>query len=242
MFRKWWKRPEVVPEVQFDPLQPEGNVIAIGDIHGRFDLLSKFAAASASTQVICLGDMVDRGEQSADVLRTLSDLPDVISLMGNHEDMMLQFIDNPVEKGERWLRHGGLQTLASFGVSGVSQTSTGPDLERARDKLFNAMGEDLLNWVANLPKFWTSGNVAFVHAGADPIVSIEDQENRTLLWGHKDFGRVPRADGMWIVHGHTIVDTPVMKRGVISIDTGAYATGNLTAATIMNGDVSFTYA
>ena len=74
------------------------------------------------------------------------------------------------------------------------------------------------------------------------MVSIEDQENRTLLWGHKDFGRVPRADGMWIVHGHTIVDTPVMNRGVISIDTGAYATGNLTAATIMNGDVSFTYA
>ncbi|EEB84118.1 metallophosphoesterase [Roseobacter sp. GAI101] len=242
MLGKWWKRPKVVPEVQFGPLEPEGNVIAIGDIHGRFDLLNKFAATTTAAQIICLGDMIDRGEQSADVLRTLHELPDVISLMGNHEDMMLQFIVNPVEKGERWLRHGGLQTLASFGVSGVSQTSTGGELERARDKLFAAMGEDLIDWVANLPKYWTSGNVAFVHAGADPLIAIEEQENRTLLWGHKDFGRVPRADGMWVVHGHTIVDTPVIRRGVVSIDTGAYATGNLTAATILKGDVSFTYA
>jgi len=236
------RKREVEQPVEFDPLAPEENVIAVGDIHGRFDLLNKFADAAIPAQIICLGDLIDRGEQSADVLRTLFEVPDVITLMGNHEEMMLSFIDDPKANGERWLRYGGLQTLHSFGVSGISQTSSGPDLEKARDALYAAMGADLVEWVASLPKSWVSGNVAFVHAGADPAVPIDDQENRTLLWGHRDFGRVPRSDGMWVVHGHTIIDSPTVKQGVISIDTGAYATGKLCAATITQGDVSFQYA
>jgi serine/threonine protein phosphatase 1 len=241
MLRKLFKRSDP-PEPQYDPIMPDENVIAIGDIHGRFDLLDKFAEAAIPAQIICLGDMIDRGEQSADVLRTLHEVPEVITLMGNHEQMMLEFIDNPQQNGERWLRFGGLQTLASFGVNGVSQTSTGDELERARDNLYEAMGEKLIDWVANLPKSWVSGNVAFVHAAADPALPIEAQENKTLLWGHKDFGRVPRTDSMWVVHGHTIIESPTVRRGVISIDTGAYATGKLTAATIRPGDVSFQYA
>lgn len=241
MLRKWFKR-SPQPEPQFDPVAPEENIIAVGDIHGRFDLLEKFAEATTPAQIVCLGDLVDRGEQSADVLRTLFDVPEIVVLMGNHEQMMLEFIDNPQQNGERWLRFGGLQTLSSFGVSGVSQTSSGEELERARDKLFAAMGEDLVDWVANLPKSWVSGNVAFVHAAADPAVPIGEQDNKTLLWGHRDFGRVARTDGMWVVHGHNIVETPTIRNGVISIDTGAYATGKLTAATIVPGDVSFKYA
>lgn len=236
------RKREVEKPVEFEPVAPEENVIAIGDIHGRFDLLNKFADATTPAQIVCLGDMIDRGEQSADVLRTLFEIPEVITLMGNHEEMMLKFIDDPKANGERWLRYGGLQTLHSFGVSGVSQTSSESELEKARDALYAAMGSELVEWVANLPKSWVSGNVAFVHAAADPAVPIEDQENRTLLWGHRDFGRVPRSDGMWVVHGHTIIDSPTVKRGVISIDTGAYATGKLCAATITPGDVSFQYA
>lgn len=230
------------PTVEFDPVAPDETVIAVGDIHGRFDLLSKFAKSTVPAQIICLGDLIDRGEQSADVMRTLHGVPEVITLMGNHEEMMLNFIDDPKANGERWLRYGGLQTLHSFGVSGVSQTSAGADLLNARDQLYAAMGPDLLEWVANLPKYWVSGNVAFVHAAADPAVPIEEQENRTLLWGHRDFGRVPRSDGMWVVHGHTIIDTPTIKQGVVSIDTGAYATGKLCAATVTQGDISFEYA
>ena len=175
------RKREVEQPVEFDPLAPEENVIAIGDIHGRFDLLSKFEDAAIPAQIICLGDLIDRGEQSADVLRTLFEVPNVITLMGNHEEMMLGFIDDPKTNGERWLRYGGLQTLHSFGVSGISQTSSGADLEKARDALYAAMGADLVEWVANLPKSWVSGNVAFVHAGADPAVAIENQENRAAM-------------------------------------------------------------
>ncbi len=245
MLKKWFQRPEERAEkrkITFDPIAPDQPVVAVGDIHGRFDLIQKLPEKPGDTQIICLGDMVDRGEQSAEVLRMLHAAPDVITLMGNHEQMMLKFIDNPEENGERWLRYGGLQTLASFGVSGITQRSTGSDLVRARDALFHAMGDDLVDWLANLPKYWTSGNVAFVHAGADPEIAIEEQENRTLLWGHENFGKVSRSDGIWVVHGHTIIDTPTIKNGVVSIDTGAYATDKLTAATIFQGEVEFEYA
>lgn len=240
MLGKWFKRSKK-PQAHFDPICPDEPVIAIGDIHGRFDILERFQIDNPGAQIVFLGDLVDRGEQSADVLKTLHKASNAVCLMGNHERMMLDFIDQPAERGGRWLRYGGLQTLGSFGVSGISETSSGGDLERARDALVDAMGQDLLNWVTNLPNCWTSGNVALVHAGADPEVPIDAQTSTTLLWGHQDFGTVDRTDGVWIVHGHTIVDAPEMKPGIISIDTGAYATGNLTAATIVPGDVSFKY-
>ena len=238
MLNRWFKRrqPDPEPEPHFDPITPDVPVVAIGDIHGRFDLLERLPEPSPDTRVICVG------EQSAQVLRALHSQPDIITLMGNHEQMMLKFIDNPKENGQRWLRYGGLQTLSSFDVSGVSQTSSGAELERARDALREAMGDALVDWVTNLPTSWVSGNVAFVHAAANPLISLKDQESRTLLWGHEDFGRKRRRDGMWIVHGHTIVDTPMVKGGVVSIDTGAYATDKLTAATIHNGEVEFSYA
>lgn len=240
MLRRWFKRsPE--PEAKFDPICPEKPFVAFGDVHGRFDILQRFPENDLGAQIIFLGDLIDRGEQSADVLNVLFSVPEIICLMGNHEKMMLDFVDQPLSHGGRWLRYGGLQTLASFGVAGVSETSTGADLERARDGLVDAMGPDLLDWVRNLPKSWVSGNVAFVHAGADPALAIDAQSSKTLLWGHNDFGRVPRTDGMWIVHGHTITDKPELKPGIVSIDTGAYATGNLTAATIVDGDVKFDY-
>jgi serine/threonine protein phosphatase 1 len=240
MLGKWFKRSEE-PPAHFDPVCPDESFIAFGDVHGRFDLLQRFPENKLGAQLIFLGDMIDRGDQSADVLRVLFAIPDLICLMGNHEEMMLDFIAQPQSHGGRWLRYGGLQTLDSFGVSGVAETSSGGELEYARDALVDAMGRNLLDWVSNLPKCWTSGNVAFVHAGANPTVPIDAQSNRTLLWGHKDFGKIARKDEMWIVHGHTITDKPEIKPGIISIDTGAYATGNLTAATIAPGDVSFEY-
>ncbi len=240
MLGKWFKRSKKTA-AHFDPICPDEPFVAIGDIHGRFDILQRLPVEQPGSQLVFLGDLIDRGEQSADVLKAVFAASGAICLMGNHEEMMLDFIANPADRGARWLRFGGLQTLASFDISGISQTSSGGELERARDELVDAMGQDLLDWVTNLPKFWTSGNVAFVHAGADPALPITAQDKSALLWGHQDFGNVDRTDGTWIVHGHTIIDAPEMKPGVISIDTGAYATGNLTAATIVPGDVSFKY-
>ena len=87
------------------------------------------------------------------------------------------------------------------------------------------------------------GNVAVVHAGADPRKPLESQRPANLTWGHPAFGQLPREDGTWIVHGHTVVDRPIMANGVISIDTGAYARGRLTAAIIRPGrEVEFPQA
>lgn len=124
MFQRWFKRPKDT-EPHFAPISPDQPVVAIGDIHGRYDLLKKIPEAKSGVQMVCLGDMIDRGEESAQVLRHMCKATNVITLMGNHEEMMLNFLQNPLDNGPRWLRNGGLQTLESFAVTGVSQTSTG---------------------------------------------------------------------------------------------------------------------
>ncbi|AZV79333.1 serine/threonine protein phosphatase [Parasedimentitalea marina] len=222
------------------PLSPAMRFYAIGDIHGRFDLLTRLLEQlDPAYPVICVGDYIDRGEASAKVLSYLSARPEIRCLMGNHEDMLLDFLDTPERSGSRWLRNGGLQTLASFGVSGVTETSEGDDLTQARDSLNAAMGVDLIAWIRRLPRSHQSGNVFICHAGADPKASLEDQQDQHLLWGHPEFSKTTRRDGNWVLHGHTIVDKAVAQNTRISIDTGAFATGHLTAALIQPGEVLF---
>jgi len=224
----------------FGPVNPDSPFFAVGDVHGRVDLLiSLLRQLDPGLPVIFVGDYVDRGENSAEVLRVLRGRPGALALKGNHEEMLLSFLDNPESRGAHWLRNGGLQTLASYGIAGLTDTSDGEELTRARDALVAAMGPELINWLRVRPLCYRSGNVAVVHAGADPGTAIEDQSDAHLLWGHPEFSRKPRLDGMWIVHGHRIVDTPKAENGVISIDTGAYATGRLTAALIASDGVDF---
>ena len=223
----------------FPATAPETPFIAVGDIHGRADLLERFLGSAPSCPIIFVGDYVDRGDNSAEVLGLLSSRSDIVCLSGNHEEMMLKFLDDPIQRGARWLRYGGLQTLASFGVAGVTDSS-GPDaLEQARDRLRQAMGPELISWIRGLPKSWQSGNVAVVHASANPSVGISDQSTKALHWGHPDFTKVMRTDGVWIIHGHTIVDEPTAVRGRIAIDTGAYATGRLTIVHVEPGKTTF---
>ncbi len=235
--RRWAKR-------RFDSvMQPEEEFIVIGDIHGgiaELDLqLKKILDSTDRPHIVCVGDYIDRGEHSAAVLARLMDLSagDAVSLtclMGNHEQMCLRFIDDPERNAKRWLHFGGLQTLASFGIgaSGVGGTMV-------RDDLVAAMGDETIAWMRSLPTYWMSGNVAVTHAGADPSLPIDYQPTRNLLWGHSDLARQPRADGVWVVHGHTIVDQPAIEDGRVAIDTGAYATGKLTAARISEKGVVF---
>lgn len=225
------------------PLSPGGPFCAIGDIHGRFDLLTRLLTKlEPELQVICVGDYVDRGEHSAEVLRFLQAHPEITCLMGNHEQMLLSFLDDPKAAGPRWLRYGGLQTLASFGVAGVSDTSQGADLEKACEALTAAMGEDLITWLRRLPLSWQSGNIFVTHAGCDPAVPVDEQSASHLLWGHPEFFKMPLQDGNWVLHGHTIVDAPSAEAGRISIDTGAFATGRLTAAVVKGQAVEFLQA
>lgn len=229
------------------PLAPDERFSAIGDIHGRDDLFCQLLDKMAETEavnerVVTVGDYIDRGEESAQVLRRLRDYHataegQLICLKGNHEDMLLKFLDDPTERGPRWLRYGGLQTFASFQLAPPSETAPAMEWVSARDRLRETMGPELEAWLRSLPSSWQSGNVTVVHAGADPAQPISAQPERTLLWGHPEFEATPRRDGQWVVHGHTIVDQPQVIEGRIAIDTGAYATGRLTAARITPGNV-----
>ncbi|WP_240611595.1 metallophosphoesterase [Roseovarius nitratireducens] len=230
-------------------LAPERPFVAVGDIHGRADLLldldRQIAAHCAGWPVVLLGDYIDRGEQSREVLELLMTLsaegtPPVTCLMGNHERMLLDFLDFPERRGPVWLRNGGLQTLASFGIAPpVGTQADAVALKALRARLADTMGEAMIAWLRARPLFWQSGNIWAVHAGADPDRPIPDQAADTLTWGHADFLRRARPDGHWVAHGHSIVDMPEVRDGRIALDTGAYATGRLTAAAIAAGDVRF---
>jgi serine/threonine protein phosphatase 1 len=236
LLRKFWTpRLQSRPEVPISTSEP---VCIIGDIHGRHDLLINLLhRVDGLGRIVLVGDYIDRGEHSAAVIDLLMDQPDNVCLKGNHEAMCLAFLDDPLRYGDRWMRNGGLQTLASFGVGGIAE---GDGLARMRDGLARVMGEERINWLRGLSTHWASGNLVVTHAGADPSRRIDEQEERTLLWGHADFLTKPRSDGLWVAHGHVIVDQPSCSDGRIAVDTGAYATGRLTAAVIKEGQTTFT--
>lgn len=228
------------------PVAPDQPFLAIGDVHGRVDLLEQLERIildrAPGLPAVFVGDYIDRGDQSAQVLELLMSSSEdgaqpVFCLRGNHEAMCLRFLDNPTEYGPRWLRYGGLQTLASYGVK-VADTNSA-FLRRIRDDLALAMGDATINWLRARPVIWSSGNVHVTHAGANPARPMTEQLRRHLVWGHKDFDQKTRTDGQWVVHGHVIVDKPQANKGRISIDTGAYVTGRLTAALIADGSVQF---
>lgn len=228
--------------------RPEASMIVVGDIHGRADLLEALIVqlaqeVGAEHSLVFVGDYVDRGEDSAGVLGLLQALQGalwpnrVICLRGNHESMLLDFLDDPEGMGPFWLQNGGTYTLASYGISPPDLNPV--SLREARNALKDVMGSEAEAWLRNLPLSFCSGNVVAVHAGADPHRPIDEQDELHLLWGHPDFLETPRKDGIWIAHGHTIVDTPHAHAGRISVDTGAYATHRLSAAVISSAECRF---
>lgn len=225
------------------PLLVETECVIVGDVHGRFDLLKQLLTkdefkeiSSPHLQFVFVGDYIDRGEKSADVLRYLMALDqseNVTCLMGNHEKMMLDFLDNPAERGRRWLRYGGLQTLASFGIGGMTEAANADSLTKAAGALGEALGPKLERWVRALKFSYQNGNMIAVHAALDPNLPLGEQEKSTLLWGHREFFNISRTDDLWVVHGHTAVDQPTVLNGKVSLDTGAYYSGRLTAAILL---------
>lgn len=233
------------------PPAPLARVYVVGDIHGELGLLNTLLEkidadrGDADATTVFVGDYVDRGPESAGVLTMLRDRqerdPDkTICLLGNHEKMMLDFIDRPEERASRWLRNGGLQTLASFGLSGVTETTSGTGAASAAADLRASLPEGLENWLRNLPLRWSSGSLWVVHAAVAPDEMPPDSDERTLIWGHRDFLKFPRQDDLWIAHGHTVTYEPVASDNRVPVDTGAFHTGILTAAAIeTDGTVRF---
>lgn len=221
------------------PPVPDRPFVVVGDVHGRADLLAPVLerAAAEGLPVVLVGDYIDHGPDSAGVLRLLQDRAarmDLTCLRGNHEDLLLRFLRRPRKTGRTWLRYGGRATLESYGISDLPEDFVPADLARTRDALTAIMG-DTVTWLQSLPYWWQSGNVAVLHAGADPTLPMADQVPKAMAWGHPDFGIVPRRDGVWCVHGHSIVAQLTVRDGVVSIDTGAWKTGTLTAVIIGNG-------
>lgn len=234
------------------PAVPPGvRVYAIGDVHGRYDLLDDLLqrieadAARGSqlqTLLIMLGDYVDRGLHSRAVVERLlrGPLPGTRAtfLKGNHEQALLEFLDDP-GFGQVWRNFGGLETLFSYGVEDASRLATREDFARAQSQFKALLPPEHLVFLKNLKLMSTVGDYCFVHAGVRPGVALDRQVEQDLLWvrdvfldSDDDFGRV-------VVHGHTPEAEPVVRPNRIGIDTGAYMTGVLTAVALEGSERRF---
>ena len=237
LFKRYARRPS------FSTPAPDRPICVIGDVHGCIRQLENLLPQIPQDHhIVFVGDYVDRGENSADVMRLIMQDGNATCLKGNHEDMMLDFLRDPENNGPRWLRYGGLQTLASFGVRGIRTEMNGTELAECRDNLLAAIEPELMHWLNSLKPFDLSGNVLTTHAGANPNTAPDQQSEKTLMWGHPDFRTVDRQDGIWVVYGHTIVGQASAQRGRIAVDTGAFATGVLSAVCLAGGEPRFVMA
>jgi serine/threonine protein phosphatase 1 len=223
------------------PYLPEGRrVYSIGDIHGRLDLLEELhemilkdcEGFNGTKVVVYLGDYIDRGAQSKQVLDLLIEQPlagfETVHLLGNHEHAMLDFLRNPSGVGAAWLTFGGQVTCLSYGV-GLGRIIMNMDLELLSEELAEKLPQSHLDLLSNMPLTHIEGSYYFVHAGIRPDESLENQEPGDLLWIREEFTRSRRCHQYIIVHGHTISMEVESLPNRIGIDTGAYQTGLLTA-------------
>lgn len=214
---------------------------AVGDVHGCLDLylaLERRIVADAkgrgetSATIVLLGDVVDRGPQSAQMLNLLMGEPPTdlrrICLCGNHEEMMADFLRSPGSHA-RWLEMGGRETLISYGVSRALLDAKRPNLRALSQALEVCVPDEHRSLLTDLPLGLEAGPYFLSHAGAAPGCPPADQPRRVLLWGDpRDLDRSP-LPYLVVVHGHKPVDEGVDLGHRIAVDTGAYATGRLTA-------------
>jgi len=233
------------------PAVPPGRLVyAIGDIHGRDDLLVRLretiradaqaAAREAAAEgrpapqpvVIHLGDYVDRGLHSREAIGLLLDAPlpgfESIHLKGNHEDMLLRFLDDP-SIGRVWLANGGDATLASYGVGNWRPPLDDAGLEDLRHRLRAALPPRHLAFLRGLAHCHEEGDYLFVHAGVRPGVAPAERRPEDMMWIRDGFLDSRADHGQMVVHGHSIEYRPDERPNRIGIDTGAFATGRLTA-------------
>lgn len=225
-------------------LDQAARIYAIGDIHGRLDLLDRTIAAirrdteerDGAAMTITVGDYVDRGPRSRQVIERLQANPfgmPYIALRGNHESLFESFLIDPAV-GEHWRRLGGLETLASFGIP-VREMMMGRGYEEAAKQLEAAMTPDHRRFFGSLRNSFASGRYFFCHAGVRPGVPLDQQSEQDLLWIRDEFLNSPVDFGKIVVHGHTPSAEPEILRNRINLDTGAFATGRLTCIVLEEG-------
>jgi len=249
MFRRWLTQAGLASAII-----PDGAAIyAIGDIHGRLDLLTELLVKidydagrhpeDCQRRLIFLGDYIDRGMQSRDVIETLVNKSwsgfDSTFLLGNHEDAMLDFLQGRSD-GSAWLSYGGVETLLSYGVALRKLPLDGLTTKELREDLCRAVPKAHVDFLTNCLLSHTEGDYVFVHAGIRPGRTMEQQTRNDLLWIRDEFlrSRSPLPDKV-VVHGHTICELPQDLGYRIDVDTGAFASGRLTCLVIRGRTRSF---
>ena len=241
------------------PVQPDAShrptprlsdgmrLYAIGDIHGRADLLAELHGLIRADAklgpprrrvVVYVGDYVDRGPGSFEVVETLLGKPlpgfEAVHLKGNHEDFLLRFWTDGSD-GELWMMNGGVQTLQSYGIDVAAALFTPDGFDEVQRQFRNALPSRHLGFFQRLALRHEAGDYLFVHAGVRPGVPLAEQRDVDLLWIRDEFLKSEETFGKIVVHGHSIRPEPELKDNRIGIDTGAYATGHLTALVLEAG-------
>lgn len=226
-----------------------GAVYAIGDVHGCYEALveaenrivSDGADIAGQKLIVLLGDYVDRGKRSRDVLDHLCrPAPDGfhrIALCGNHDDAFLQFVHAPKDN-IKWLAFGGEDTLYSYGVDAKYLMAQRSGIHALSAAVMQAVPRSHVELLQAMPIVLSIGDVIFVHAGLRPGIALDAQSDEDLMWIREPF-ITKGPDLPWlVVHGHTPGISPVFASGRIGIDTAAFATGNLTVLKIAGGEPS----
>lgn len=217
------------------------RVYAIGDVHGRLDRLRQLIDRIAADDwarghvdrldLILLGDYVDRGPQSAEVVDFILRLrrwwPNVHCLMGNHEEVMRMALRGDDSALRFFLRIGGRETCLSYGLTAAAiDAMSFPEL---REWFDNAIPDEHAGFLDELESNVVIGDYVFVHAGLRPEIALHDQDPRDMRWIREDFLANDYRHPHFIIHGHSITEEIEVRPNRIGIDTGAYITGRLTA-------------
>ena len=229
---------------------PNKRLYAVGDIHGRLDLLNDMLGRIerdirdhpiAAASIVFLGDLIDRGPDSAGVIERLTSLGTsparILLLLGNHEEVLLRVLDGEPGLAYDWLGFGGDACLESYGLSATSLKAM--DEGRIATALRQAIPPSHVAFLKEASDTIRFGDYLLVHAGIRPGVAIEKQQPRDLRWIRQPFLSDAHDHGCFVVHGHTISDGVDRRVNRLGIDTGAYRTGVLTAAVIEGSELRF---
>lgn len=225
---------------------PDTVIYAIGDIHGRLGLLAAMHAcivADAGRRqarqriVVYLGDYVTRGEDSPGVVDRVREwLPpgfQRVALKGNHEDLLLRYLDGELDAGRHWFDYDGLDALSDYGVDIPGrQARDDASVGLLRERFAAALPPAHLDFFRSLAVSHRAGSYFFVHGGVRPGVTLEQQSDHDCMWIRKAFLDSDADHGAVVVHGHSISRKPVVRPNRIGIDTGAHRSGTLTCVVL----------
>tara|TARA_E500000331_G_C17209744_1_gene693099 strand:+ start:75 stop:788 length:714 start_codon:yes stop_codon:yes gene_type:complete len=233
------------------------NFFAIGDIHGCLSQLTSLHKNILNYDkfnprndlLIYLGDYIDRGKYSKDVIDQILKLKNnnikTINLMGNHDEFMIDFILNKKNNIKNWVNFGADQTFRSYGVEVVEYIKDGFDdevVDKLRNTLLNKMDNTHLDFFKNLEISYSSENYLFVHAGIDPDKKLSEQSEKDYLWSRSEkfFSKDFKSEKI-IVHGHTPEENIINDAFRINIDSGCYFSGKLSCACLSDANDNRTF-